>query len=66
VIGKHLFFCSSIVRSSVFFRDGPDQPPTRFDPPGGSPYFHGGGGFHPHFSANIQQSPSAAVDQFNK
>ncbi|CAF1405017.1 unnamed protein product [Adineta steineri] len=47
--------------------DGSDQPPSHFDPPGGSPYFHGGGGgggggFHPNFPLNAPSN----TDQLNK
>lgn len=44
-------------------RDGPEQPISHFDPPGGSSYFHGGGNFHPNYPPNVPQS---AGDQFSK
>ncbi|CAF3439430.1 unnamed protein product [Rotaria sp. Silwood1] len=46
--------------------DGLDQPPTHFDPPGGSPYFHGGSNFHPNFPPALHQSAGTSADQFNK
>ncbi|CAF3704229.1 unnamed protein product [Rotaria sordida] len=46
--------------------DGLDQPPTHFDPPSGSPYFHGNAGFHPNFPPALHQSAGAPSDQFNK
>ncbi|CAF0989122.1 unnamed protein product [Adineta ricciae] len=43
--------------------DGPDAPPSHFDSPGGSSYFHGGNGnFHPNFPPN----PASNNDQINK
>jgi hypothetical protein len=67
VIGKTLFFFPLLELEYLYsFRDGPDQPPSHFDSPGGSSYFHGGGGFHPNFPPNAHPSAGTAADQFNK
>lgn len=69
VTGKNnsLSFSSSTEWLIFFSRDGPDQPPSHFDPPGGSSYFHGGGGnFHPNFAPNVHPSAGAGGEQFNK
>lgn len=46
--------------------DSLDSLPTHFDPPSSSPYFHGGGGFHPNFPPNLHQSGGATTDQITK